>query len=444
MGFITDRQTLDDLNLVGRFRKDSVINIFDRTKTRYGKQQLEAMFRNPPVRAEEIRDRIREFRYYSGKGFNIPTDTERTDSIEFYLNAHASRNTVLSAVWLIGCRLKHMFTADRNYEKIQEGMRTLADVLHESHSLMKELSAPDSPVCKEATALAESFGGKVLERLASERISGKKTLFNTICLDHLLRIKAGKDVHRMMEMLCHLDVYFSVAQVAEERGFGYAEVLESEERSIDIEGLWHPSLRNAVANDIRIDHSRNVFFLTGVNMAGKSTFMKAVAITVYLAQMGFPIPAKRMAFTPVDGLFTSINVPDNIALGYSHFYAEVLRVKHIAEEVRSGKNLFIIFDELFKGTNVKDAYDATLAVTEAFSRHRNCMYIISTHIVETGTELSARCGNVVFRYFPAGLDGDRPTYPYRLEDGISSDRHGMTIIRNEKILEIIREGTANK
>ena len=153
--------------------------------------------------------------------------------------------------------------------------------------------------------------------------------------------------------------------------------------------------------------------------------------------MGFPVPVERMEFTPVDGIFTSINVPDDISQGYSHFYAEVLRVKGIAQKVAEGLNLFIIFDELFKGTNVKDAYDATLAVTDAYATHRNCLYIISTHIVEVGPALADKCGNVQFRFLSAKMDGNRLVYPYKLAEGISADRHGMTIIMNERILETI-------
>jgi DNA mismatch repair ATPase MutS len=179
-------------------------------------------------------------------------------------------------------------------------------------------------------------------------------------------------------------------------------------------------------------------------MAGMSTFMKAVSIAYYLAQMGFPVPVAKMTFTPVDGIFTSINVPDDISQGYSHFYAEVLRVKGIAEKVAEGLNLFIIFDELFKGTNVKDAYDATLAVTDAYASHRNCLYIISTHIVEVGPALSEKCGNVQFRFLSAQMDGNRLVYPYKLADGISADRHGMTIIMNERILETIAGETENE
>ena len=171
-------------------------------------------------------------------------------------------------------------------------------------------------------------------------------------------------------------------------------------------------------------------------MAGKSTFMKSFGINIYLAHMGFPVAAKDMKFSVKEGIYTSINVPDDLNMGYSHFYAEVLRVKKVAEEVSSGKSLIIIFDELFKGTNVKDAYDATLAVTAAYSEHRNCMFIISTHIIEAGEVLKHQ-DNLQMLYLPTIMNGNVPTYPYKLESGISSDRHGMMIIENEGILEML-------
>ncbi len=75
--------------------------------------------------------------------------------------------------------------------------------------------------------------------------------------------------------------------------------------------------------------------------------------------MGFPVPASGMEFSVQSGMFTTINLPDNINMGYSHFYAEVMRVKKVAESGGILKNLIVIFDELFRGTNVKDAYEAT-------------------------------------------------------------------------------------
>ncbi len=180
----------------------------------------------------------------------------------------------------------------------------------------------------------------------------------------------------------------------------------------------------------------NVIFLTGANMAGKSTLMKSIGIGMYLAHMGFPVAAKSFDFSVREGMYSSINVADNIGLGYSHFYAEVVRVKQAAEAAASGKRLLLMFDELFKGTNVKDAYDGTLAVTEAFAEYQDCLFIVSTHIIEVGEALK-ETNNIQFRYMPTIMDGAKPRYTYKVEEGITEDRQGMMIIRNEGILELI-------
>ncbi|MNL34894.1 DNA mismatch repair protein MutS [compost metagenome] len=155
--------------------------------------------------------------------------------------------------------------------------------------------------------------------------------------------------------------------------------------------------------------------------------------------MGFPIPAVSMEFSALDGLFTTINLPDDIGMGASHFYAEVLRAKKMAIEVKN-KRLFILFDELFRGTNVKDACEATIAFTTAFAAKRNSIFVISTHIIEAGEVLKETCSNVNFTYMPTIMNGNRPVYTYRLQQGITSDRHGMIIIKNEGILDILENG----
>jgi len=175
-------------------------------------------------------------------------------------------------------------------------------------------------------------------------------------------------------------------------------------------------------------------------MAGKSTFMKSLGIAMYLAHMGFPVAAKKLEFSVLDGIYTTINLPDNLGIGASHFYAEVLRIKKMARELSTGKNILVIFDELFRGTNVKDAYEATIAITSAFAGKRNSVFVISTHIIEAGEILKERCANISFKYLPTRIKGTIPEYTYTLETGITDDRHGMIIINNEGILELLKKG----
>ena len=443
--FITDRQTTEDLNLLGRFKKDSVINIFDRTRTRAGRQALEDMFRKPMTNAQEINERSRIFSYYKSLNREFPFDETQVELIEYYINSNTSTDAMSSAMNIFTSKCKMVLANNRAYEKMLEGMGMLAKVILGAVELVEAFPRENCPDINEievlTSAITSDYRSK-LQTIAKKNVD--MTLGQAISADKLMRLTLGDAVRTMMQLLAKLDLNMAVGSTAADKGFGFAEAVNAQERFIEMEGVYHPSLVKPVANDIRIDAEKNVFFLTGVNMAGKSTFMKAVSIALYLAQMGFPVPASKIRFTPVDGIFTSINVPDDIAQGYSHFYAEVLRVKSIAQRVAEGRNLFVIFDELFKGTNVKDAYDATLAVTDAYASHRNCLYIISTHIVEVGPALSEKCGNVQFRFLPTQMDGTRLVYPYKLAEGISADRHGMTIIKNEKILDIIRGEVINE
>jgi DNA mismatch repair ATPase MutS len=149
-----------------------------------------------------------------------------------------------------------------------------------------------------------------------------------------------------------------------------------------------------------------------------------------------------MEFAVMDGIYTTINLPDNLGIGASHFYAEVLRVKKMAIELGAGKSLFVLFDELFRGTNVKDAHEGTVEVTRAFAEMKTSRFIISSHIVEAAEELSKK-SNIGFHYLPTVMNGAMPVYTYTLKEGVTDDRHGMIIIRNEGILETLKNGNKN-
>jgi DNA mismatch repair protein MutS len=246
-------------------------------------------------------------------------------------------------------------------------------------------------------------------------------------------------LRQLCTILYELDLAIAIGDVARQRGFTWALARKAEDNAFHAANLRHPGLDNAVGNRMDFGATNNLLFLTGANMAGKSTLMKSFGIAIYLAHMGFPVAAQDMEFSVKEGLYSSINVPDDLSKGYSHFYAEVLRVKKVAEAVSAGRNLVVIFDELFKGTNVKDAYDATLSVTEALATYSRCWFVISTHIIEVGETLRQRSDNLQFAYLPTIMEGNQPVYTYRLEKGITNDRHGMLIIANEGILDNIKK-----
>jgi len=433
---------MDDLNIPGKYKGSSIFNLFDHTHTRGGEQLLESMFRHPLLDADAINIRSSIFQYFQAKRVGFPIKKELCDEVEHYLSSSGGNSIVGSAVMIGRKKLLRAISADKEYDMIHAGILAMIRFMNVMNDFITQLGSGmyAYPYRETIQEVKEIFNSAGLKQLMAERETAKLSMAKVIRYDQLLRHVYQHELRRMMQVLYEIDVYTTVSRIAGERKFVYATAcpfVEGENR-IDLVNVYHPQLPGAVANSIHTGHTRNVIFLTGANMAGKSTFMKSFGIALYLAHMGFPVAAESMTFSVQDGMYTSINVADDLNMGYSHFYAEVLRVKQVAEEVSRGRNLVIIFDELFKGTNVKDAYDATVAVTAAFAENTNCTFIVSTHITEAGQTLQEQCANMQFVYFPTIMDKGIPGYTFRLEEGISGDRHGMMIIANEGILDIIR------
>ncbi|WP_158994108.1 DNA mismatch repair protein [Mucilaginibacter sp. L196] len=446
MSFIADKQTLEDLNLLGKYKQHSIFSLFNKVKTDGGEQLLQTMFQTPLVDSEGINKRSEIFKYFQDKQSTFPFNNEQFSAMENYLSGSSGKNYVVIFLTLAKKKLLATIVRDEEYPKIQSSLQQTIAVLNHCKTFISQLEEgekekqhqQDHPFYDELLTVKNILNDPKLEWLTAEKTSAiQYDLQKTAQYDHLLRHAMREALQTVMETFYQLDVYIAVANLAQQRGFSYAQALPQKANYLNATDLKHPNIDKAVANPVSFHQDSNMIFLTGANMAGKSTFMKAFGINIYLAHMGFPVAASHMEFSVKEGIYSSINVPDNLDMGYSHFYAEVLRVKKVAEEVSKGKDLVIIFDELFKGTNVKDAYDATLAVTAAFSEYRNCLFIISTHIIEAGEVLKQQT-NIQSLYLPTIMNGTIPTYTYKLQPGISSDRHGMMIIENEGILEIIR------
>lgn len=442
MSFITDSQTLEDLNLLGRFKSNSVYRIFDHVQTKGGRKQLEYLFRNPLTDYQAINKRAGIFKYFGTKDILFPFQEETFDLMEEYLTTGSANSFAAVALGVINKKITAVLMQDPQFDFLKKALGLTVELLNtfrtfiDSFDFQKEKNEFSAQFHAIDTILNDSRIKWVFE----EKRTGKLSIAELIRYDFVLRVSMRREMKTLIDFMYQIDVNISVSNVARTKGYHYPKALPADHNCMVIIGLYHPSVPKAVPNSVFMNQDTNVIFLTGANMAGKSTIMKSISIAFYLAHMGFPVAAEEMEFSVKEGLFTSINVSDEISSGYSHFYAEVMRVKKVAQQVSQGKDLLVIFDELFKGTNVKDAYDATLAITEAFAESRNCFFIISTHIIEVGEALKQRCDNFRFAYMPTVMQGLRPKYTYKLQAGITADRQGMLIIENEGILDIIKKG----
>ncbi|HWK03429.1 MAG TPA: hypothetical protein VNS58_07345 [Puia sp.] len=440
MNFNTDKQTLDDLTIFAKGSGDSVYGMYNRTFTRGGANILEQMFRFPLSDVTSINIRSQIIQYFNSTDYVFPFKGSHFDQIEQYLGNTDERSMLAHESDTLRRTVAGVFTQDAEYKIIYKGIVSLIEIVGELRPFMGRIKADHSsaPYHADMSLLSDLLAVEELEPVWKAPV--KRTLpYNKVAeFDRILRFRYRNVIRKFLQYLYHLDVYMSVAKVATERKFIFPRALRKEEHTVKLKGVYHPQLKAPVPNSIHITPNANIVFLTGANMAGKSTFMKSIGIAMYVAHMGFPVAARSMEFSVRDGIYTTINLPDDLSMGASHFYAEVLRIKKVAMEMSHSKSLFIMFDELFRGTNVKDAYEGTISVTEAFAHRRNCLFILSTHIVEAGEVLKEKCDNISFKYLPTRMNGNIPVYTYQVETGITDDRHGMIIINNEGILDILK------
>lgn len=433
MEFKIDEQTLNDLELFNQaLDGKSIFSCFNTACSDGGKACMRKMLKSPLTDVNKIRKRAEAIRYLGQLPFFLDIRREELSFIEVYLQQEDVPQR--SMYRLTSRAVKGWLKPDNDCYLRQRAVPYLGRLIRELGTFMDELSAGKVP------EMIRDMQQRVKETLAREGMqylmSQKKDSFWTReSLDLYFRGRELDGVRVILDTLYMLDSLRSLGTMAKDEGLTFPIFTESGRR-VRIEGLYHLFLENPVKNDVLFDDRQHLCFLTGPNMAGKSTCMKAFGVAVYLAHCGLPVPAARMELSVFKGLFTTINLSDNLSLGYSHYYNEVARVKYIVEQVRDLQNVVVVFDELFRGTNVKDAYDASCAVIGGLARLKYGVFMISTHIVEVA-EFLKPFPSVCFRFFEIDMTTGEPRYTYCLREGVSDERIGMYILKKTGVVDLI-------
>lgn len=203
-------------------------------------------------------------------------------------------------------------------------------------------------------------------------------------------------------------------------------------KGIKLPGFYHPLIKEPVKNDFETDS--NVIVLNGPNMSGKSTFLKAVGLCIYLGHLGLGIPASSGEIPFCEHFAIHINRRDDILKGYSHFMTEVMNLKNVVENATSGKQCFAVFDELFSGTNVEDAFEISRTTINGLSKFENSYFLISTHLQELKSVSNPRISNY---YIDCELIGDKPTFTYKLKKGWSDIKVGRILFDKEGLNKLL-------
>lgn len=193
--------------------------------------------------------------------------------------------------------------------------------------------------------------------------------------------------------------------------------------------LGHPLIPSdtRVNNDIRIENMGNFMIITGANMAGKSTWLRTVGINMILAMVGAPVCAQEFEFYPLE-IYTSMRTLDSLAKNESYFYAELKRLQMIIKELTKGSQIFIILDEILKGTNSKDKHDGSKALLKQFI-HLNTVGLIATHDIQLGELVNIFPENIKNYCFEVEIEGERLHFDYKLREGISKNLNATILMK---------------
>ena len=228
------------------------------------------------------------------------------------------------------------------------------------------------------------------------------------------------------------EAYLSISEGIIRHGFTFPAF---DETTFSIEGLYHPLIKNPVRNDLTA--SRNVILLTGPNMSGKSTLLKAVSLCVYLGHTGLAVPAAKINMPFYASVSVAINLTDSIVSGYSHFMSEIVTLKNVVSEAIKNEKCFAVFDELFRGTNIEDALEISTTTIKGLTKFADSLFIISTHLHQLKEMEEIRNGKVATYFIECELKNNIPVFTYKLRTGWSDLKLGRILFEREGLNNLL-------
>ncbi|GAO31786.1 MutS-related protein, family 1 [Geofilum rubicundum JCM 15548] len=199
--------------------------------------------------------------------------------------------------------------------------------------------------------------------------------------------------------------------------------------------MGHPLIPadTRVCNDVSFTGQPKVMVVTGANMAGKSTFLRTLAVNLLLAMNGAPVVARFFRFSPVH-IMSSINIRDSLSHKASYFYSELLRIREIIDYVKACPQTLVVLDEILRGTNTKDKQAGSLGLLEKLMAMKATV-VIATHDLTIG-ELDKKHPEIVINHcFEVELEGDQLVFDYQLKKGVSQKLNASFLMRQMGVID---------
>ena len=436
-----DKTTLKDLSIFTSDGSGGVFALIDRATTQAGREALRRHIQHPPDSAGHLADVQAVVKYWAANAHEWPQEISNGTLVmleKFFDSADHVASPPTGITLLLSSFLQKLLNRNQFFFT-QFSISHLSDFLKGCSRLVKLTECGPLPglLGRELDILREGLE----HRLADEIMAvTRETKYAELArLNYLARREMKNMVHRLMLSYARLDAWRAMAVATTEHGWAFPELAPAQPLVFETAGLYHPLLHTPVPYRVSFSGGQNFLVLTGANMSGKTTFMRATGVAALLAHLGMGVPAAALRISFMQGIITNMHVEDNILRGESYFYAEVQRMKHTAEKLLQDTPHLVLMDELFKGTNVHDAYECTKAVMEGLLHHNRHLMILSTHLYEVAHRFEGNAG-IIFSYFETQLAADGSyNFTYQLKHGISNDRIGYRILQQEGIINLLNQ-----
>lgn len=433
----TDKTTLTDLSIFDAAEDFSVFAKFDLTRTTGGRDVLKYLYTHSLKTIEEIRDTQAILKLFIDNQQEWPLSISNGSIMmiyKFYETAVDQIPSTPSGTSAFYYKLFH----GPDFGLVKYSASHAFDFLKGMHSIIKlfEKQHVPAPLAKILAKAEKNMAKPNLQIVIKREKFADLSTGEMLAFAAFIRYHYKQLFYELLHLYFQMDAWYGMAMAVKEFKLVFPEFIESSEPVLKAKGLYHSLITEPVPYDVELNNEKNFIFLTGANMAGKSTFIKAVGGAVFLAHIGMGVPAAELKISLFDGLLSNINVIDNVVKGESYFFNEVRRIKDTVLKVMDKRKWLILIDELFKGTNIQDAMKCSTVVIQGLIKVKHSLFILSTHLYEISDDLKPY-QNIDFKYFETGINGDDLKFSYQLKEGVSNDRFGYLILKNEKVTDLL-------
>lgn len=309
-------------------------------------------------------------------------------------------------------------------------------LLNRLHSYIKNLPTKAFP---------ENYKKELLsmdDYLSSYRLNYYENLIreNKLRIKHIIEFfgliaekKSKKLEIAFKDAYTRFETYISIAKGIKAHQFIFPEIGHA---NLSVNDFYHPLLKSPVKNSLQTNC--NIILLTGPNMSGKSTLLKALGICVYLANIGLAIPASTAKIPFYNNIDVFINLNDDLQSGYSHFMNEIQNLKKVITKAGSGKPGFAVFDELFRGTNIDDALEISCSTLKGMLNFPNSLFFVSSHLHQLTQMEEIESGKIACMHLDCNLNNESPEFTYQLKQGSSDIKIGRILFEKENMKELLK------